>query len=83
MSKDNKNSGTGIVEGLSDLGENFGLIMIPEPLACPNCGSTDFKRLIYGLPAEDLTEEERDYYRPGGCVVRIEDWHCENCCYEW
>jgi len=68
---------------LDEWGEGFGLIMSPEPLACPRCGSTDFRRLIYGLPAEPLSEREQEYFVLGGCVVREGDWRCMDCGLEW
>jgi len=83
MSEEKKKSSVEIVEGFPELGGNFGLVMFPEPLACPKCGSTDFRRLLYGLPAEELSDHEAEYYRLGGCVVRPENWHCEDCGLEW
>ena len=83
MSKNGQRPRVKIVEGFPELGESFGIIMSPEPIACPKCRSTDFKRLLYGLPAEDLSEDEKEFYRLGGCVVREEQWHCEECGFEW
>lgn len=83
MSDEKKRPGVEIVEGCPEFGKNFGLIIFPEPLACPKCWSTDFKRLLYGFPAQELSDEEEEYYWLGGCVVREEQWHCEECGFEW
>ena len=67
----------------SDWGDNFSLIMFPDPRACPECKSTGIKRLIYGFPDGPLSEEEEEDYKLGGCMVREEQWHCGDCGHEW
>ena len=58
-------------------------ILFPEPSACPSCGSTNLRKLIYGLLAEPLSDEEQNIYHVGGCVVRNENWRCNGCGHEW
>lgn len=53
---------------------------------CPNCGSTDTVPIIYGLPAEEAFEEEREgKVVLGGCIIfeNSPKWHCKSCGYEW
>jgi hypothetical protein len=40
------------------------------PRACPQCGSTDAVRIVYGYPTVELFEaEQRGEGSLGGCVV--------------
>jgi len=59
------------------------VILFPEPSACPSCGSTDFRKLVYGLLSKPLSIEEQSIYKIGGCMVRPENWWCKGCGYEW
>ena len=66
-----------------DWGDNFSLIMFPDPRACPECKSVAIKSLVYGLPDGPLSSEEKEDHKLGGCMVRAELWHCEACGFEW
>jgi predicted RNA-binding Zn-ribbon protein involved in translation (DUF1610 family) len=52
------------------------------PRACPQCGSTDAVRIVYGYPTVELFEaEQRGEVSLGGCVVGNEspDYACRSC----
>jgi hypothetical protein len=52
------------------------------PRACPQCGSIDAVRIVYGYPTIDLFEaEQRGEVSLGGCVVGNEspDYACRSC----
>jgi hypothetical protein len=85
MSDDRKKESTKVVirDLTEEWGDNFSLIMFPDPVKCPKCRSRDIQRLEYGFPAEELSEDEQEDYRLGGCMVREEQWHCGTCSFEW
>ena len=54
-------------------------------MQCPECGAAA-KQVIFGPPAEPLTEEQDQLYVFGGCM--IDDWagpvfHCVQCHHQW
>ena len=56
------------------------------PHACPNCGSTDFRLICYGLPTDETLEKaDRDEVVLGGCTIwnGMPDWRCKNCDHAW
>lgn len=53
-------------------------------IKCPNCGSTDTARILYGYPveSEELRKDLEDKkVHLGGCVIEDEtiDRHCNIC----
>ena len=64
-------------------GEGTGMILFLDPRRCPRCHSRDIRCLVYGLPAAELSEEEKEHYELGGCMVRKEEWHCAACGHDW
>ena len=50
-----------------------------KPVKCPFCGSSDIKKIVYGMPGLDF-----DYakYVSGGCCIMPDSpqWRCDNCC---
>jgi len=64
----------------------FGMPKIQRPSHCPQCGSEQTKRIVYGLPGgEDPTPvEERDYVL-GGCLFNSDSpqWYCGACGHKW
>lgn len=49
---------------------------------CPECKSTEVKKIIYGLPAHDF---DFDKYEVGGCCVTPNDpkYKCMKCEGSW
>jgi hypothetical protein len=49
---------------------------------CPDCQSTESKRIVYGLPAYDF---DFDKYEVGGCCVTGQDpkYKCMKCESSW
>jgi len=59
---------------------------IRKPDACPSCGGTNVKPIMYGLPSnEGLERAARGDFVLGGCVVRHDraDWRCMDCDHAW
>jgi hypothetical protein len=51
---------------------------------CPDCGSSDWKPIAYGLPTEDTQEDvRRGHFVLGGCLVREPTRHCVACFNSW
>lgn len=52
--------------------------------ACPDCGSSDWKPIGYGLPTEDSLEDaRRRHFVLGGCVGRDAKRYCVACFNRW
>jgi hypothetical protein len=54
--------------------------------ACPECGSVENVRIVYGMPGPELFEaEERGEIALGGCVIGSDDPNrrCVACGNEW
>ncbi|MDR3704096.1 MAG: hypothetical protein P4L56_30890 [Candidatus Sulfopaludibacter sp.] len=52
--------------------------------ACPDCGSSDWKPIGYGLPTEDGIEDaRRGHYVLGGCVLQDAKRYCLACFNRW
>ena len=70
----------------SGLDEWFGIIEIPRPSHCPQCGSERVKGIVYGPPGEvdPKPVEERDYVL-GGCPFDSDSpqWYCGTCGHKW
>lgn len=50
--------------------------------ACPKCGSSNIRRIAYGLPGLEMAEAaERGEIALGGCVIdeRSRQWECAAC----
>lgn len=55
-----------------------------RPSACPACGSSDVKEIVFGLPTAELFDDPT--VALGGCVIPPgppPEWHCGNCSREW
>jgi hypothetical protein len=51
---------------------------------CPDCSSSDWKPIAYGLPTEDTLEDiRRGHYVLGGCAVREPKRYCFACFNRW
>ncbi len=53
---------------------------------CPECGSANVLRIIYGKPNQELAEKaERGEVKLGGCVISRESPYnyCKDCKAEW
>ena len=53
---------------------------------CPNCGSKDTLKIIYGYPSYELfLEAEAGKVKLGGCCVPIDgpDYFCQDCKHKW
>ena len=51
---------------------------------CPDCASSDWKPITYGLPTEDAKEDaRRGHFVLGGCVLREAQRYCFACFNEW
>jgi hypothetical protein len=51
---------------------------------CPDCGSSNWKPIAYGLPTEDTAEDaRRGHYVLGGCVLGDACRYCFACFNEW
>ena len=52
--------------------------------ACPDCGSSDWKPIAYGLPTEDTGEDaRRGHFVLGGCTFREPRRYCLSCFNRW
>jgi len=52
--------------------------------SCPDCGSADWKSIVYGLPTEDTEEDaRRGHFILGGCVLRDAERYCTACFNSW
>jgi len=55
---------------------------------CPNCQSTNYAEILWGLPA-DMREIEEQLEKKeivlGGCLVTVHDpkWECNGCLTRW
>ena len=59
---------------------------IRKPDACPSCGGTDVKRIVYGhMSPEGLERAARGEFVLGGCTLRYDrdDWRCVDCDHTW
>jgi hypothetical protein len=57
-----------------------------KPVQCPDCGSTDVRRILYGLrPAPDPELERQGKIVLGGCCVTDDDpdFLCGECEHSW
>lgn len=58
----------------------------PQEQACPQCGSKQVKRLLYGFVDVslflELNGQEPDF-ELGGLSKRAADWRCPQCHHEW
>ena len=51
---------------------------------CPDCGSSDWKPIAYGLLTEDGMEDaRRGHFVAGGCTLRDAQRYCLTCFNEW
>ena len=51
---------------------------------CPDCGSSDWKPIAYGLLTEDSMEDaRRGHFVAGGCTLRDAQRYCLTCFNEW
>ena len=54
---------------------------------CPECGSENAAKIVYGLPSKESMEKMEDEKNPkvvsGGCCVEDEKWSCNDCDFEW
>ena len=54
---------------------------------CPECGSENAAKIVYGLPSKESMEKIEDEENPkvvlGGCCVGPEKWSCNDCEFEW
>ena len=51
---------------------------------CPDCGSSDWKAIAYGLPTEDTAEDaRRGHFVLGGCVLQDASRYCVACFNRW
>lgn len=51
---------------------------------CPDCGSSDWKPIVYGLLTEDGMEDaRRGHFVAGGCTFRDAQRYCLTCFNEW
>ena len=51
---------------------------------CPDCGSSDWKPIAYGLPTEDTQEDaRRGHFVLGGCVFQDAQRYCFACFNSW
>ena len=49
---------------------------------CPNCSSKDVVPIVYGLPGQDLIQDEIfGKIKLGGCAIKVDatDRHCNDC----
>jgi hypothetical protein len=59
---------------------------LQKPSSCPQCGGTDIKQIMYGLPMEETMKRAKlGEVVLGGCCVfeGMPDWHCPSCRHEW
>jgi hypothetical protein len=53
---------------------------------CPQCGSQDVIRIVYGFPSSQTIEKaEKGEIKLGGCVVHPDNpnLHCKHCHFEF
>ncbi|NYT00902.1 MAG: hypothetical protein GKB99_04185 [Methanocellales archaeon] len=54
---------------------------------CPGCGSENVAKIIYGWIPNLTDDLEEDFHAGkihlGGCCVRPDKWHCNECEHEW
>ena len=53
---------------------------------CPECGSEDIARIVFGFPGQELMERaQRREIVLGGCWLSDQEpqWHCKDCEDEW
>ena len=51
---------------------------------CPDCGSSDWKPIMYGLPTEEVEEDaQRGHVVLGGCFLGDADRYCTACFNSW
>jgi hypothetical protein len=52
--------------------------------ACPDCGSSDTKPIVYGLPTKEAEREARlGHFVLGGCVLDYPQYFCPMCFNRW
>jgi hypothetical protein len=57
---------------------------LPEPKACPRCGSRDFVPIVYGLLSEEgMAEARAGKFVCGGCMLDDPRWYCRGCNHRW
>lgn len=75
-------TGLGLIQ---EAGDTFGFHGDAQ-VQCPQCGSADVIRIVYGYPTEEtLQRAEAGEVRLGGCVVGSCDpnTYCKQCGHEW
>jgi hypothetical protein len=61
-------------------------IPIKQAQKCPNCGSSDIRKIVYGYPGPGLADDiAANRIVRGGCVIMGGDpnWQCAACNRKW
>ena len=54
------------------------------PTRCPRCGDSHVRRIVYGMPSQELEmDAAAGEIVLGGCMVGPQRWSCGACSYQW